>query len=70
MLPDITAMTPLTEDELLADFDGILDRVEAGECFLIAGRAGGPVVLIPYNAETRALLDQADASPSTPASSD
>jgi hypothetical protein len=38
MLPDITTMTPLTEDELLADFDGILDRVEAGECFLIAGR--------------------------------
>jgi hypothetical protein len=58
MLPDIAMMTPLNSDQLLAEFDAILDRVEAGECFVIDGL----LVLIPYNEETIALLAQTAAS--------
>ena len=50
MLPNIADMTAISVDQLLADFDAILDRVEAGECFHITEVAKPALVLIPYNA--------------------
>lgn len=40
-------MTTLTIEELQADFDAIMDRVEAGESFLIKSEHGD-AMLIPY----------------------
>jgi hypothetical protein len=61
MLPDINTMTPINTEQLLADFDGILDRVEAGECFLIQ-TDGAALVLIPYNEDTRMLFPESSSS--------
>jgi hypothetical protein len=53
-------MTAITQDELLADFDAILDRVIAGEYFLIDGEtSGGGCVLMPYIPEIMALIGDA-----------
>lgn len=59
MLPSVEQMTPITQAELLADFDAILDRVVNGEFFLLKGD-GQDCVLMPYDPETKSLIEFAD----------
>jgi hypothetical protein len=57
MLPSLDQMTLITQTELLDDFDAILDRVIAGEYFLVKGE-GPDCVLMPYDVETKSLIGE------------
>lgn len=48
MRQKIEEMQSFTVEEFQADFDNLLDRVEAGESFLITSKYGNAVI-VPYN---------------------
>lgn len=61
MLPAMDTMTPITQDQLLADFEAIIDRVVAGEYFLLSG--GVACVLMPYTDDSKMLIEAGTAPP-------
>jgi antitoxin (DNA-binding transcriptional repressor) of toxin-antitoxin stability system len=50
MFPKLEDMIPISVPQLLAEFDAILDRVEAGECVRIVEDGKPTLILIPYRA--------------------
>jgi prevent-host-death family protein len=48
MRPEISEMQSFTVEEFQANFDNLLDRVEAGESFLITSEHGNAVI-VPYS---------------------
>jgi hypothetical protein len=61
MLPTVDQMTKINKETLLIEFDTIMDRVEAGEFFLLVGD-GPNLVLMPYNDFTKLITNYPDDS--------